>query len=149
MAALAVHAYHRMKIGSKKEYLEIVELERNPEGTPCAGDVNVRVDLSLQEFYGSYAGVWLELPEMEKFISDLEELDKTRSGRAKVSSMSLDEFTLEISSSDSLGHMEIEAQLHRHQYSGSKYWPIYLKGSFEVQPETIRQLISCFKVFTN
>jgi hypothetical protein len=34
--------------------------------------------------------------------------------------------------------MEIEAQLHRYQYSnGSKYWPIYLLGGFEVQPETI------------
>jgi hypothetical protein len=39
--------------------------------------------------------------------------------------------------------------IHRYQYSdGPKYWPIYLRGGFEVQPETIRPVISCFKAFT-
>lgn len=138
-----------MKIGTKEEYVEIVELERNPEGTPCAGDVNITVALSLQAFSGSYDGIWLELPEMERFIAELEILDEKRSGNANISSMSPNEFTLEIRSSDSLGHMEIETQLHRHQYSGPKYWPVYLRGGFETQPETIRQLISCFKALTN
>lgn len=137
-----------MKFGSENEYIEIDELERSPEGAPCAGDVNVRVNLKLQSFSGSYDGVWLEFPEIERFISNLEELDKTRSGSAKVESMSPDEFTLEVRSSDSLGHMEIEAQLHRYQYSGSKSWPIHLKGGFEVEPEIIRSLLSCFKLLT-
>ncbi|WP_028111691.1 WapI family immunity protein [Ferrimonas kyonanensis] len=138
-----------MKIGTKEEHIEIEELERNPEGSPCAGDVNVSVALALQAFSGSYDGVWLELPEMERFIAELKTLDKKRNGSAKISSMSPDEFSFEIRSSDSLGHMEIEVQLHRYQYSGPKYWPIYLKGGFETQPETIRQLISCFKALTN
>ena len=137
-----------MKIGSEDEFIEIEELERNPESTPCARDVNVKVSLSLQAFSGSYGGVWLGRPEMERFISELEILDERRNGCATISSMSPEEFTLEIRSSDSLGHMEIETKLHRHQYSGPKYWPIYLKGGFETQPETIRQLISCFKALT-
>ncbi|EKE69439.1 hypothetical protein [Gallaecimonas xiamenensis] len=138
-----------MKIGTREEYVEIEELERNPEGVPCTGDVNVSVALALQGFTGSYDGIWLELPEMERFIKELEILDEKRNGCAKISSMNPKEFTLEIRSSDSLGHMEIEVQLHRYQYSGPKYWPIYLKGGFETQPETIRQLISCFKALTN
>ena len=136
-----------MKIGFEEEYIEIEELERNPDGTPCAGDVNVRVVLKFQDFSGSYGGVWLELPEIERFISELALLDDKRIGTSTISSMSTEEFTLEIRSSDSLGHMEIEVQLHRYQYSGPKYWPIYLKGGFEAQPETIRQLLSCFKAF--
>jgi hypothetical protein len=138
-----------MKIGTKEEFIEIEELEREPEGSPCAGDVNVSVALALQEFSGSYDGVWLALPEMERFVGELEILDEKRNGSAKISSMSPEEFVLEIRSSDTLGHMEIEAQLHRHQYSGPKYWPIHLNGGFETQPETIRQLISCFKALTN
>ncbi|WDE09371.1 hypothetical protein [Thalassomonas haliotis] len=138
-----------MKIGSEKEYIEIEELKRSPKGTPCAGDVNIRVGLNLQAFCGSYDGIWLELPEMERFLSELKTLDEKRNGSAKISSMSPEEFTLEIRSSDSLGHMEIETQLHRYQYSGPKYWPIYLKGGFEVLPETIRQLISCIEALTN
>jgi hypothetical protein len=138
-----------MKIGFEEEFIVIDELERNPDGTPCAGDVNVRISLSLQEFSGSYGGIWLELPEMERFISELEILDEKRTGSVGISSMSPEEFTLKIRSSDSLGHMEIEVQLHRYQYSGPKYWPIYLKGGFETQPETIRLLISCFKALTS
>jgi len=138
-----------MKIGTKEEFIEIEELEREPEGSPCAGDVNVSVALALQEFSGSYDGVWLALPEMERFVAELEILDEKRNGSAKISSMSPEEFVLEIRSSDTLGHMEIEAKLHRHQYSGPKYWPIHLKGGFETQPETIRLLISCFKALTN
>ena len=138
-----------MKIGTKEEYVEIEELERNPEGTPCAGDVNVSVSLALQAFSGSYDGVWIGLTEMERFITELETLDEKRNGSAKISSMSPEEFSLEIRSSDSLGHIEIEAQLHRYQYSGPQHWPIFLKGGFETPPETIRQLISCFRALTN
>ncbi|KZZ50444.1 hypothetical protein A3759_17100 [Thalassolituus sp. HI0120] len=138
-----------MKIGTKEEYIELEELERNPEGSPCAGDVHVSVALVLKAFSGSYDGIRLELPEMQRFIAELETLDEKRNGSAKISSMSPEEFVLEIRSSDALGHMEIEAQLHRYQYSGPKYWPIHLKGGFETQPETIRQLILCFKSLTN
>ncbi|WP_339074620.1 WapI family immunity protein [Teredinibacter turnerae] len=138
-----------MKIGSKEEYLELEELERNPVGTPCAGDVNIGVALTLQGFSGSYDGVWLEHDEIERFITELEILDNKGNGFAKISSMSPEEFTLEIRSSDSLGHMEIEVKLHRHQYSDPKYWPIYLSGGFEAHPEYIRQLILCFKELVN
>lgn len=138
-----------MKIGSEEEYLEIDELERIPEGIQCAGDVSVRIALKFQAFSGSYGGVWFELPEIERFISELKILNDKRNGSAKISSMSPEECTLEIRSSDSLGHMEIEAQLHRYQYSGPKYWPIYMKGGFEVQPETIGKLIEYFKELTS
>jgi len=137
-----------MKIGTKEAYVEIEELERYPGSTPCSGDVKVNVTLAFQNFSGSYDEVWLELAEMERFIMELEILDEKRNGNAKISSMSPEEFALEIRSSDSQGHMEIEAHLHRYQYNGSKRWPIFLKGGFETQPETIRQLISYFKALT-
>ena len=138
-----------MKIGSKNEYLELKELERYPEGEPCAGDINLQVNLKLQDFYGSYSGVWLDAPSMGEFLKELETLEISRKGEAKITSMTPEEFILKIRSSDNSGHMEIEAQLHRHQYSGPKYWPIFLKGGFEVQPDTIKQLITCFKTFTS
>jgi len=138
-----------MKVGSNNEYLELNELERNSEGASCAGDINLQINLKLQDFYGSCSGVWLELPAMEEFLKELETLDLSRKGEAKITSMSPEEFILIIRSSDNLGHMEIETQLHRHQYSGPKYWPIYLKGGFEIQPDMIKQLISCFKEFTS
>lgn len=138
-----------MKIGSDEEYVEIEKLERNPEGAPCAGDVKVRVALCLQAFSGSHRGVWFALPEMERFISELEMLDAKRSGSARILSMSPGEFALEIRASGPLGHMEMEVQLQRRQYSGPRCWPTYLKGGFEAKPETARQLVSCFKALAN
>lgn len=137
-----------MKIGNKSEYIELKELEKNPKGTPGAGDINLQVNIKLQDFQGSYSGVWVESTEMNRFLVELKALEKSRKGNAKISSMSPEEFILEIRSSDNLGHMEIETQLHRLQFSGPKYWPIILKGGFEAQPEAISELISCFKDFS-
>ena len=137
-----------MKIGSDNEFIELVELERNPKRTLCAGDIKLQVNLKLQDFNGTYSGVWLEASAMMEFHNELEALEESRKGSARITSMSPEEFILEIRSSDNLGHLEIKTQLHRHQYSGPKYWPIYLRGGFEVQPDTIRQLMSCFKAFT-
>lgn len=137
-----------MKIGTDTEYIRLKEMERIPEGVPCAGDINLEVHLVLQDFRGAYSGIWLEVPVMEKFLQDLSVLEKSKRGKAIITSMSPEEFVLEIRSSDNLGHLEIEVQLHRYQYSGPKYWPIFLKGGFEAQPETVIKLISCFKNFT-
>ena len=67
-----------MKIGSDKEYVQIEELERNPAGTPCAGDIKLSVMLKLQNFSGSYDGVWVERQEIDNFISELKILGKVR-----------------------------------------------------------------------
>lgn len=138
-----------MRIGSPSEYIELTELEKVPSGTPAGvGDVMLRVTVRLQSFNGSYDQVWVRLSEMQEFLQQLEALEKSRSGHAKLSSMSPDEFTLEIRSADALGHMEIETQLHRYQYSGPKYWPIYLRGGFEVEPHAIVELITFFEELT-
>ncbi|MBU1219649.1 hypothetical protein KKF34_18025 [Myxococcota bacterium] len=136
-----------MRIGSDIEYIEIEEIERILEGFPCAGDVRLRVSLSLQEFRGSYDGIWLDLTEVESFLDSLSVLDEERQGIARIVSISPGEFIFEIRSSDKSGHMEIEVQLRRYQYSGTRYWPIYLSGGFQVQPDAIKQLIVGFKSF--
>ena len=136
-----------MRIGSDIEYLEIIEIERLPEGTPCAGDVKVSVLVQFKEFSGKYSEVWLELPVINYFLDELTRLEDSRRGSASIESMSPDEFYLEIRSSDSPGHMEVEVSLQRFQYSGPKYWPIKLSGGFQVEPETINQLIKGFGAF--
>ena len=137
-----------MKLGSGSEFIELTELERTPKRVPCAGDIRVEVSIRLQDFNGRYSGVWLEFAEMARFISQLEDLEKTRRGSARISGMSPKEFSFEIRSSDKLGHMEVEVSLQRYQYSGRKYWPVSISGGFEVEPESIGLLISCFNEFT-
>ncbi|WP_218642500.1 hypothetical protein, partial [Vibrio ostreicida] len=86
-------------------------------------------------------------PEIKLFCEQLARLNSSRQGLAKINSLTPEEFQLEIRSVGNLGKMEIEAQIHRHQYSGDKYWPIYLKGGFEVDPSAIEQLLFYFSDF--
>nr|WP_321239412.1 hypothetical protein [uncultured Tolumonas sp.] len=138
-----------MHIGSKEEYINIIELDRNTIESPCAGDINIKVDVKLQKFEGSYDGIWLELSEINRFLLELKHFDSSRTGTAKISSISPDEFQLEIHASDNIGHMEIKIQLHRYQFSGNKYMPIFLMGGFDIEPSSIQEIISIFTSFTD
>ncbi|RJG36508.1 hypothetical protein D1Z90_20355 [Motilimonas pumila] len=132
-----------MIIGSTDEFIEIEELQRSQSNS----DIGVYVKLKLQDFCGSYSGVFIGEPEISLFCEQLKSLNLSRQGFAKINSLTPDEFKLEIRSVGSLGKMEIEAQIHRHQYSGDKYWPIYLNGGFEVEPNAIEQLLFYFNDF--
>jgi hypothetical protein len=138
-----------MRIGTEKEFIELTELDRNPSGTPCAGDIQINVSVKLQEFGGRYSEVWLEFSAMKCFLTQIEALEEFRQGSAKISSMSPEEFSFEIRSSDKLGHMEIEVSLQRYQHSGPKYWPTEISGGFQIDSQAIKQLILCFRRFTN
>jgi hypothetical protein len=138
-----------MKIGTEKEYIELLEIERTPSGIPCAGDVRIDVSIQLQEFSGHYSEVWLEFTEIEKFLIELHELNDSRNGNASIVSMSPDEFFLEIRASDNLGHMEIKTILQHYQYSGEKQRSVKVSGGFHVDPVAISQLISGIKSLIN
>lgn len=73
-----------MKLGNETEYLELVEEERMPKGTPTVADVRIKVTLKLQEFYGSYSNIWLEKPEIERFIEELKTVVEQRQGSVKL-----------------------------------------------------------------
>ena len=138
-----------MKIGTEEEFMELIELERNPQNSPCAGDVKVNVTIKLQSFFGQYSDVWLELPEVEMFLIKLQELNQSRSGNATIESMSPNEFSLDIRESEEPGQMEIKTSLQRYQYSGEKQWPTKISGGFHVEPEAIGQLITGMKLLIN
>ena len=138
-----------MKIGQDNEFCELTETERVLEEQSSAGNVKVKVNISLQEFTGSYSEVWFNNEKILEFISQLEKLNLSRKGRAKIESISPEEFMLEIKSSDSLGHMEAEVFLQRYQYSGQKYRPVKISGYFEVDSIEINKLLTYFKCFLN
>lgn len=132
-----------MRIGTNDEHLELEERERLLEA-PGSGDVKLNVGLRLQSFRGTYDRVWIAESDRHRFLDQLRVLEAARVGSAKLLSMSRDEFTLDVRSTDALGHMEVEAQLHRYQYSGRKSYPVHLSGGFEVDPGVIMQLINFF-----
>ncbi|WP_076588894.1 hypothetical protein, partial [Vibrio ostreicida] len=90
-----------MIIGSTDEFIEIEELERSQPN----GDVGVYTKLKLQDFSGSYSGIFIGEPEIKLFCEQLARLNSSRQGLAKINSLTPEEFQLEIRSVGNLGKM--------------------------------------------
>jgi hypothetical protein len=134
-----------MQIGSENELIELLEIERAPEGAPNAGDVRVSVRVKLQEFCGLYDAVWLEEPALRRFLSEFAEVESKRRGSVSLESASPDEFRLTIRSRDGHGHFVAEVLLSRYQYSGPIYWRTTVSGGFEVDPTSLPSILKQFK----
>tara|TARA_B100000749_G_scaffold70248_1_gene52762 strand:- start:859 stop:1284 length:426 start_codon:yes stop_codon:yes gene_type:complete len=134
-----------MIIGTEENHIEIVELERAPDGVPNAGDLRVLISIKLREFAGKYDSVWIEEPTFHDFIKTLETVEKSRNGAARLESCSPDELTIEIRSRDSHGHFVAIVSLSRYQYSGPTYWKTSVSGGFELDPSSLPIIVNSFK----
>lgn len=134
-----------MIIGTEENHIEIVELERVPEGVPNAGDLRVLTSIKLREFTGKYDSIWIEEPTLHDFIKKLESVEQSRSGTAKLESCSPDELTIEIRSRDTHGHFVAVVSLSRRQYSDPTYWKTSVSGGFELDPSTLPIIVNSFK----
>jgi hypothetical protein len=133
-----------MRIGSDKEHVDLLALERSPSGAPLE-HIRVKVTVTLQEFLGTYDSVYLELPALAEFIKSLTRLEHTRSGEAELQGMSPGEFSLKLRSRDNLGHLVVEVMLQRYQYSGPTYWPTKVSGGFELEPTDLPKIVNQFR----
>jgi hypothetical protein len=134
-----------MRIGRDDEYLEIEELERCPDTLPGAGDVKVKVTVRLQEFSGSYSGVWLAKRDLVRFVAQLQAVFDTRTGKANLEAMSPNVLAVELRPMNSRGYFEMSVRLGRHQYSGDTNWPTFVAGGFEIEPDELRSVLLAFK----
>jgi hypothetical protein len=134
-----------MHIGSQTDFVEILELERAPQGSPSAGNVRISVQVTLGEFKGKYESVWLEEPCLGVFVRELATVETTRKACVTLKSASPDEFLLTIYSRDALGHFAGEVSLTRHRYIGETLWPATVSGSFEIDPTSLPSLLEAFR----
>ena len=64
-------------------------------------------------FTGEYEDVWIEDATLGTFVEQLVKLANQRSGTAELRSVSPDEFSLRVKSSDKTGHFVAEGELRR------------------------------------
>jgi hypothetical protein len=134
-----------MYIGSQTEFVEILALEKAPEGAPNAGDVRIAVQVTLGEFNGRYESVWLEEPVLRDFVHQLSTLEKERTGSARLTSCSPDEFVLSIRSQDKLGHIVAEVSLSRYRYGAGEAWATTISGCFGIDAGSLLSLLDDFR----
>jgi hypothetical protein len=80
------------------------------------GDIRLRVRVSSIGFRGDYEHVWIRAEEFERFIKQLDAVERNRAGTATLSSMSPNDLELRIRIRDSAGHVSVEGYLGRFSY---------------------------------
>jgi hypothetical protein len=107
-----------MFIGDDDNFVEVLLVERTPQGLPGAGDLRLHVRVAFSTYRGEYDGVWVEASDFRAFLSELQALEERRRGSATLVSMSPDELRLQVHSTDRAGHIGVTGQLGRWCYAG-------------------------------
>jgi hypothetical protein len=107
------------------------------------------VEVFSKGFSGNTESVWFSEKDVKSFIEQIQELDKTRKGFAKLLNMSSgsDANALEfmIFSTDTLGHLAIQATLQRLVYLSNFTGNLKVSVSFEIEPSLLPSIIRDFK----
>jgi hypothetical protein len=102
------------------------------------------IELKTEEIAGKFdRSIWVSEVDVQDFIQQLEALDKSRNGQAKLSSMSPNEFNLIIKNLDSLGHLLVCLSLER-ESSVILDQKDVLKVCFEIDPTSIPSITQAF-----
>jgi hypothetical protein len=120
-------------------FIELVPIDRVPDGLPTAGDVQLSVTVQSQGFTGS-GSAWIEARKLRAFVSQLRELETSRRGTAEIESMSPGQFRLRLFSTDSLGHMALAGRISRGEHA--------LDFRFEFDPGLLPEIAQRFEVIT-
>jgi hypothetical protein len=93
----------------------------------------------------------VELATLEKFLNYLKILDEKRQGSAILESgeLSEDHFRLECFSLDKLGHIGLTVELLKGHFTGSRYYPLEITLSFEIDPSNLPYLVKAFTELVN
>lgn len=129
-----------MKIESidKKSFIALRLEERGDDRLPSR---RLAIESQLGDFSGRYDQVWVEQAQLERFIAETTELERTRRGTATLQAMSPDEFLLHIKVIDAAGHVAVTVQIRRRGYVGQEHQRFGLEGGFELEPSTLPALV--------
>jgi hypothetical protein len=105
-----------MKIENENSFVEI-EFEDHVE---FRSDIACRIKVFCKDFSGKLKSVWFSGNDIDLFIKQIEELDKTRKGAAELFNMGSQTVTnpliFTIFSTDNLGHLAVQATLQKFSY---------------------------------
>jgi hypothetical protein len=92
-------------------------------------------------FSGANPRVYIEADGLQRFVADLELLERKRQGEARLSAMSPGIFELAIQIIDPLGHSSAKAVIGSGRYEGRRYLTSKLAIEFEIDPTSLPILV--------
>ena len=119
---------------TKTRFIQLIVVDSELHYYPS---YKLSVQLKTEEISAKFdRSIWVSEVDVQNFIQQLEALDKSRNGEAKLSSMSPDEFDLIIENLDTLGHLSVCLSLKKEATSILDYKDS-LRICFEIDPTSI------------
>lgn len=113
--------------------LSLKLLHATPSQNSSHPDLQVEISATVGAYSVQGVKAWLEWPEIEAFISDLTVLVRELKGEAKLIAMSREDFQLEISNLDGLGHFGLNFSVGSQYPVGNGHFKCGLQAGFEVE----------------
>ena len=134
-----------MEIREGNNCVEIEAVHRVPSRLPAAGDVELSLAVSSDQFSGqSFA--WVAAPAFASFLAELRELERRRQGTAALEGVSAEEFRLRIWSVNRRGHVAVDGLIAKQVYRGdSSPYRHALEFGFEFDPTLLPRVLSGFE----
>ena len=107
------------------------------------------IEVLDNKFTGWNTDVWFSLSDLHSFIDALEQLEKTRQGKACLSAMTYEDFNITFESYNKKGNIVAFYSLSNSKFNSEISIMNILNGGFQIGSEYLSNLLSDFKKFTS
>ena len=104
--------------------------------------------VSAGDFVGRNASIWASRPVWDAFLGDLHAVARTRSGEARLISMSPADLEIHVRIHDRAGHVRVTGHVGDHMTWSDLTEVARVPFRIEVDPSTIVQLVAAFEQLT-
>jgi hypothetical protein len=122
---------------------QLASLKLWPRDHGPDGSVKLSVRAAGYGFSGRNPSVWISRLDLAVFVRDLQEVERTRRGEARLESMSPGELSLKISVIDGAGHTRADVTVSR-RYFAQKFASPEVRFGFEFDPSNLPGLLKAF-----
>jgi hypothetical protein len=124
---------------------DFVEIEADGEADPDVPLLSVQVRLQTGAGFRGESVVDLTALGLERFLRQLEALERLRAGEARLESIGTGEFVLSIRAADRAGHILVEATINRGFCSNGAFLTNRVAADFQIDPTAFPDILRDFR----
>lgn len=118
----------------KTRKIDFIKIESVKEYYPSY-HIQIKIETeNIRTSFNNY--IWLSEADIDKFLAELETLDKNRTGQAILQSMSPEEMELIFQTIDNLGHLSV-ACYYKKEDTIARDYSYEIKVEFQIDPTTL------------
>jgi hypothetical protein len=134
-----------MQLQTSDGQLNLKLLHSTPALSRSQPDLHVEISAKVARYSVQEVKAWLEWPDVEGFMNELEALMRDVKGEAKLYAMSPEDFQLVIANMDSLGHFGVSFAVGSTVFARNGQFRCGLRGGFEAELGQLEEMLHWFK----